>query len=52
LKDLILNALDKAGGEEYLVEQTQMNPAAFMTHFSDGIADDIITELWAAVRCS
>jgi hypothetical protein len=31
LKDLILAALDKAGGEEYLVEQAHKNPGAFMT---------------------
>jgi hypothetical protein len=31
LKDMILSALDKAGGEEYLVEQAHKNPAAFMS---------------------
>jgi hypothetical protein len=31
LKDMILAALDKAGGEEYLVEQAHKNPGAFMT---------------------
>lgn len=31
LKDMILNALDKAGGVEYLVRQANENPAAFMT---------------------
>lgn len=31
LKDMILGALDKAGGEQYLVEQASRNPAAFMT---------------------
>jgi hypothetical protein len=31
LKDVILAALDKAGGEEYLVEQAHKNPAAFMS---------------------
>lgn len=31
LKDMILNALDKAGGEEYLARQAQENPTAFMT---------------------
>jgi len=31
LKDMILQALDKAGGEQYLVEQASKNPVAFMT---------------------
>jgi len=31
LKEMILGALDKAGGEEYLVKQAQMNPGAFLS---------------------
>jgi hypothetical protein len=31
LKEMILGALDKAGGEAYLVQQAQTNPNAFMT---------------------
>jgi hypothetical protein len=31
LKDLILSALDKAGGEAYLVEQAHKNPGPFMS---------------------
>jgi hypothetical protein len=31
LKDMILQALDDAGGERYLAEQAHKNPAAFMT---------------------
>jgi hypothetical protein len=31
LKDMILGALDEAGGQEYLVEQARKNPAAFLT---------------------
>lgn len=31
LKDMILNALDKSGGENYLVQQAAMNPVAFMS---------------------
>jgi len=31
LKDMILNALDKSGGESYLVQQAAMNPVAFMS---------------------
>jgi hypothetical protein len=31
LKEMILGALDGAGGELYLIEQAEKNPAAFMT---------------------
>ena len=31
LKDMILQALDDAGGQAYLVEQAGKNPAAFLT---------------------
>jgi hypothetical protein len=31
LKEMILSALDKAGGEQYFVEQASKNPVAFMT---------------------
>jgi hypothetical protein len=31
IKEMILGALDKAGGMEYLYEQAQKNPGAFMT---------------------
>jgi len=31
LKEMILGALDKSGGEDYLVEQAKENPNAFLT---------------------
>jgi hypothetical protein len=31
LKDMILGALDAAGGQQYLVEQASKNPVAFMS---------------------
>lgn len=31
LKDLILGALDKSGGEQYLIDQAKENPTAFLT---------------------
>ena len=31
LKDMILGALNDAGGQQYLVEQAEKNPIAFMT---------------------
>lgn len=30
LKDMILNALNKAGGEEYLLKQAELEPTAFL----------------------
>ena len=30
IKDMILGALDKAGGEKYLLRQAEANPVAFM----------------------
>lgn len=30
LKDMILGALDQAGGQDYLVKQAKINPQAFM----------------------
>jgi hypothetical protein len=31
VKEMILNALDQAGGEAYLLEQAHKNPVAFLT---------------------
>lgn len=31
LKEMILEALDNAGGSEYLLEQAEKNPTAFLT---------------------
>jgi hypothetical protein len=31
LKEMILTALEGAGGEQYLIEQAEKSPAAFMT---------------------
>ena len=31
VKEMVLAALDKAGGEDYLTEQARKNPAAFMS---------------------
>lgn len=31
LKDMILSALDEAGGEQYLLQQARDNPNAFLT---------------------
>ena len=31
VRAMVLGALDKAGGEKYLIEQSSSNPTAFMT---------------------
>lgn len=31
IKEMVLGALDKAGGEAYLLDQSRTNPTAFMT---------------------
>jgi hypothetical protein len=31
VKQMVLGALEKAGGEQYLLEQSKSNPTAFMT---------------------
>ena len=41
LKDMILGALDKAGGETYLYNQALENPAAFMTLIGRVLPKDI-----------
>ena len=41
LKDVILKALDKAGGVKYLTDQAKLNPAAFMSLIGKIIPKDI-----------
>lgn len=41
LKTMILNALERVGGEEYLQKQAYENPAAFMTLIGKVIPLDI-----------
>ena len=54
LKDMILNALSKAGGEEYLVAQARTNPNGFlqligrvlpMTVTGEGNGGSIVVEI-------
>lgn len=40
VKNMILGALETAGGEAYLVEQARLNPVAFMTLLSKVIPRD------------
>lgn len=41
LKDMILGALEDAGGQSYLVEQAEANPGAFMTLIGKVLPMDI-----------
>lgn len=41
LKTMILNALEKVGGPEYLVRQANTNPTAFMTLIGKLIPIDV-----------
>ena len=45
LKDMIINALDKAGGEDYLAKQAIENPSAFMTLVGRILPKDINANL-------
>ena len=42
LRGLILNALDKAGGEEYLYQQSIENPGQFLTLIGKVLPKDMI----------
>lgn len=42
LRELILNALDKAGGEDYLYQQASENPAQFLTLIGKVLPKDVV----------
>lgn len=44
LKDMILGALDKAGGEDYLTTQATDNPSAFLTLIGKVLPSEIKAE--------
>lgn len=41
LKDMILGALDAAGGQQYLMDQAILNPTAFMTLIGKVLPSDM-----------
>lgn len=45
LKDMILGALDEAGGQAYLVQQSENNPTAFLTLVGKVLPLDIAANL-------
>lgn len=52
LRDLVLGALDRAGGEKYLVRQARRNPAAFLGLLGKCLPRDITitgSMTWAAI---
>jgi hypothetical protein len=49
IKEMILAALDKAGGEEYLVRQSEENPVAFMSLLAKVMPTQITGDDGAAI---
>lgn len=49
LKEMILGALDQAGGEAYLLSQAQINPVAFMTLIGKVLPSEIQAQLTGAL---
>ena len=41
LREMVLRALDKVGGEKYLTEQAKENPQAFMTMLGKCLPKDV-----------
>lgn len=44
LKEMILGALDDAGGQQYLVSQAMENPSAFLTLIGKVLPSEVKTE--------
>ena len=52
VKEMIIRALEKVGGDEYLVRQADENPAAFMGLVSKIIPKDINANVSGELRIS
>ena len=52
LREMILGALDKAGGVAYLVRQADENPAAFMTLLAKMMPKDIVVQSVRGYICA
>jgi len=50
LKEMILGALDEAGGQKYLVQQANANPASFLTLLGKYIPAELNAKLSGAVK--
>lgn len=50
LKELILGALDDAGGRDYLAKQAKANPAAFMSLLGRLVPQELKAEVQAQVN--
>jgi len=50
LKDMILKALDEAGGVEYLAQQAEENPSAFLTLVGKVLPLQVTGENGGAIR--
>ena len=52
LREMILNALDKAGGEAYLTRQAEANPAAFMALLAKTMPKDVHVQSVRGYLCA
>ncbi len=52
LREMILGALDKAGGMAYLVRQADENPAAFMTLLAKTMPKDLVIQSVRGYLCA
>ena len=50
LKQMIMGALDDAGGKDYLVKQATDNPTAFMTLIGKYIPSEVNAKMSGAVK--
>jgi len=50
LKTMILNSLERVGGEEYLMRQAEENPSAFLTILGKIIPSELNAKLSGAVK--
>lgn len=50
VKAMILGALEQAGGQEYLAEQAEANPAAFMGLVGKVLPKDVRAEVSGAIE--
>lgn len=50
VKAMILGALEQAGGQQYLAEQAEANPAAFMSLVGKVLPKDVRAEVSGAIE--
>jgi len=50
LKEMIIGALDDAGGREYLTKQAKENPASFLTLIGKYIPSELNAKMMGAIK--